>query len=758
MTVLTGATQEGEAGATLSTPISVKVVDRESRAVTGAVVSFSIPLGGGRLSASIDTTDAEGVASVVWTLGESAGASRAEARVPGVMGAAVFNATIKAGAPIGIQRISTTPGTSAGGFELPDSVAVKLADQYGNAVASTNVTFAIAAGGGTVSPTTTTTDADGVAKALWKLGNSGPQSLSISAGGLQSTVNATATACTETQIGVGAVLTIGPSDPKCVVLTNSAQRYFITVVNTTPSVSAAGSFRVRGAGAGTGTTASEVSSARAATSFGLSSAARAEVEEAHDRIQRHDALLRANERVMQRLTPRLAEQRAFNRMSNMAPPVAPPQVGDTVDLRIPGNFSDLCSLQGASAIRARVVFSGSRGVMLEDINAPLAGQADSLYRMIGQEFDTNMWSILNNNFGNPLAMDPQTDNNERFYMLFSKVINDMQGGQIAGFVSSSDFYPNSLCPSSNVGEVFYARVPTAEGSGFTRGTMGDWYRRTRTVMIHEVKHIASFAERISRGIQTTTMFNNGDRWLEEATAMMAEEIWARSIFGYQSKANVDYAQSIYCEVRVNETSFPQCPQPYKPVAMFDHFILFYDYQNAVENHTPIGAVNTSDFTFYGSGWAFLRWVIDNYATSESAFLSALTKEISLAGVQNVEARASKTFTEMINDWSIAVATDDYPGFVPVNPKHKLASWNTRDIFNGMSTDFSSQGFFTRRVPLQIRAAAFGKFAIDVSSVRGGTMAVFEVTGTQTGRQMFEFNGAAGSSFPADMRVNIIRIQ
>ena len=128
------------------------------------------------------------------------------------------------------------------------------------------------------------------------------------------------------------------------------------------------------------------------------------------------------------------------------------------------------------------------------------------------------------------------------------------------------------------------------------------------------------------------------------------------------------------------------------------------------------------------------------------------------GVQNIEARTGRTFADLVNDWAIALVMDDYPGFTPANPKHKLPGWNLPDIFAGMSTDFSNQGFFTDPTPLRVRPAAFGKFAIDVSSVRGGSMAVFEVTGTQAGAQMFEVNGLAGSSFPADMRVNIIRVQ
>lgn len=242
--------------------------------------------------------------------------------------------------------------------------------------------------------------------------------------------------------------------------------------------------------------------------------------------------------------------------------------------------------------------------------------------------------------------------------------------------------------------------------------------------------------------------------------MLAEELWARTQYNYAAKTNVAYNQSIGCEVRPNGSVNPtygNCGLD-KPLSMFDHFILFYDYQSNVEGFTPIGAADSEDFTFYGSGWSFLRWVIDTYASTEASFLTAMTNELVLPGVQNIEARAGRTFADLINDWAIAVTLDDYPGFTPLNANHRLVSWNTRDIFNGMNVDFSNQGFFTRPVPLQIRPASFGKFAIDVSAVRGGSMAVFEVTGTQANQQMFEFNGLAGATFPADMRVNIIRVQ
>jgi hypothetical protein len=603
------------------------------------------------------------------------------------------------------------------------------------------------------------TDLTGVARAAWTLGPAGAQQLRASAGAIQTLIDATGTTCTQTSVGPGSVLTLGPADPKCVVLSGAASRYFVTVVNAAPSASNTSSFRVRGAGAGTGTTAGDVAAARA-SSVGSSAAARAQIEDARRRIDAHAAIMRENERVFQQLAPQLAAARAGGlRAHARAVPVEPPAVGAIINLRIP-NINNLCSTTGATAVAARVVFVGEHGVMLEDTLSPTRGQLDTLYEKVGQEFDTGMWDLLNTNFGSPLAMDTATDNNERFYMLFSQVVNDLQGGGIAGFVASSDFFPQNICAGSNLAEIFYARVPTVTGNGTGSGTASDWYRRTRTVMMHEVKHIVSFAERFARGFTPTAGFNTADRWLEESSAMLAEELWARTIYGYGPKANVAYAQSVGCEVRPFGSANPtygNCGLG-KPLSMFDHFILLYDYQASIEALSPIGGSGSGDFTFYGSGWSFLRWVIDTYGSSESSFLRAMVADYTRAGVQNIEARTSRTFADLVNDWAVALVMDDYPGFTPAHARHKLESWNTRDIFAGMSTDFSPQGFFVNPVPLDLRPATFGKFAIDISAVRGGSMAVFEVTGTSSGAQMFEFNGLAGSSFPADMRVNIIRVQ
>jgi sugar lactone lactonase YvrE len=66
---VSGDGQVGETGRELPDPITVRVYDEEGAGVEGATVAFAVIAGGGLVSASSLVTDAEGLASVDWTLG-----------------------------------------------------------------------------------------------------------------------------------------------------------------------------------------------------------------------------------------------------------------------------------------------------------------------------------------------------------------------------------------------------------------------------------------------------------------------------------------------------------------------------------------------------------------------------------------------------------------------------------------------------------------------------------------------------------------
>src|SRR5207247_8882586 len=83
-----------------------------------------------------------------------------------------FTATASAAAPASIAVSAGNNQSAPAGTAVPTPPAVVLRDQFDNPVPGVAVTFAVAAGGGSVNPTTpVTTGADGIAAVTsWTLG------------------------------------------------------------------------------------------------------------------------------------------------------------------------------------------------------------------------------------------------------------------------------------------------------------------------------------------------------------------------------------------------------------------------------------------------------------------------------------------------------------------------------------------------------------------------------------------------------------
>ena len=436
-------------------------------------------------------------------------------------------------------------------------------------------------------------------------------------------------------------------------------------------------------------------------------------------------------------------------------------LGSITTLKIP-NLDALNFCTSNVPVGARTAWVGQHAVIVEDTTSvlngtpTLKGQIDSVYALVGQEFDTVMWPILTQNFGNPLAMDQQLSRTGKIVMLFSPRINAMASGQVAGFVVSCDFFPASQAPSSNVGEYFYAISPTSLAAGFAAGTRGDWRRTMRATIIHEAKHITAFAERFARNAEFEEL------WLEEGLARHAEEQYARALYGVAWKANTGYLSSVYCDVRPASASAPQCAG--FPILMLRHFDALYQYLQTPEPYTMLGRLSATDATFYGTAWSMVRWMMDQYATSEATFLSQLIQS-NRSGVANLEARVSgHPWEEMLGEWALMLFADDYPGVTWANTRLQLPSWNTRDEFNGLCNDFgpcagtSVANFYPVAYPFAPRRVGFGTFSTTMNALSAGTFSSWYVSGAQSAAQLLDLRGANGGDPPGQLRIAILRVQ
>jgi Big-like domain-containing protein len=85
----------GRRGAELSDPLVVRVADRFGNPVPGAVVSWAVAAGNGKLSGPESATGADGTTAVFWELGDQVGVQKVTATMAGLHGSPVtFTAVV----------------------------------------------------------------------------------------------------------------------------------------------------------------------------------------------------------------------------------------------------------------------------------------------------------------------------------------------------------------------------------------------------------------------------------------------------------------------------------------------------------------------------------------------------------------------------------------------------------------------------------------------------------------------------------------
>ena len=569
-------------------------------------------------------------------------------------------------------------------------------------------------------------------------------------------------------VGQAAVIT-SSVDARCNELSPAAGRYVITVPNAARALGAPSiALELRGeataapAALALDAAAVELRNAAAAAAHARRTRAddlpwpglRARARRA--RAESHLLLLEANRDVAAHARRAPAELRADG-----MPTLQVPSAGSVVPVRIPAlgqaNFCD-----NFTAIGARAVFVGERVVILEDTSSVLDGrgtlarQMDGAYAAIGAELDVAGWAAVQA-FGNPLVMDSRLDDNGRVMIVFTPRLNQKLGGSVLASVVNCDFFARAQFAASNVGEYLYAQVPTSLAAGMAPGTVAQWRHEIRATLVHELKHVTSFAEHIVRGRPLE------ESWLEEATARHAEELYARSVYGVARASNAGFAATLACELRSGDPAYPACADA--PRAMRPHVEALWDFLSSPTARSPLGPVAAGDFSFYGSGWALTRWLVDQEGLAEPVFFTALTTS-GQSGVANLEGRTGRTWDELLPEWSLAMVTDDRVGLVPASPRLRFPAWDLRSIYQGFCDMLGSciappsvPSPFTRAYPAQLLSLEAGPFSVEFAEIVPAGFAAIELVVTAaTARQLLELRGSRGVALPAGVRLAIMRVQ
>jgi hypothetical protein len=164
-----GGAQRAIAGNLLPQAVVMRVTSRRARPVEGVLVKFRVADGQGSLEPASAVTDADGRVRTVWTLGDQPGRQTLYATVERIDSAL---AVVAEAEPVAANtRVTALTENVSGdaGREIGDTIAIRVADSTGRALADVPVTW-VALDGGRAETIDARSDSLGEAHARWVLG------------------------------------------------------------------------------------------------------------------------------------------------------------------------------------------------------------------------------------------------------------------------------------------------------------------------------------------------------------------------------------------------------------------------------------------------------------------------------------------------------------------------------------------------------------------------------------------------------------
>ena len=163
LTIVSGNRQADTVGRALALPLIVVLKDTLGQPIAGATVAWSVVTGGGSVTPS-SVTGSDGQASATYTLGTVVSPNSIRAFSTVAVAPVFFTENPVNDVPAQLIRTAGDSQYSEIGVAALNQYAVKVADQYGNGVEQITVQWTVAPGNGSVSPTSSVSDAAGIAR------------------------------------------------------------------------------------------------------------------------------------------------------------------------------------------------------------------------------------------------------------------------------------------------------------------------------------------------------------------------------------------------------------------------------------------------------------------------------------------------------------------------------------------------------------------------------------------------------------------
>lgn len=171
--VTAGNNQSTRVAQLLPVSPTIRVRDSNGHNLAGITVRFTVTAGGGSIPVDTAVTDASGNATASgWVLGTKSGTNTLKAQASGLTASVLVTATGTPADPANLTLVGAQNFATFVSQSVASAPAVLVTDGFGNAGPGATVTFTVTVNNGSVTNTTATTNAEGIASAgSWTLGS-----------------------------------------------------------------------------------------------------------------------------------------------------------------------------------------------------------------------------------------------------------------------------------------------------------------------------------------------------------------------------------------------------------------------------------------------------------------------------------------------------------------------------------------------------------------------------------------------------------
>jgi hypothetical protein len=728
--VTAGGTFSGSVGTLLTTPLAVRIVDAQGRAVSGAIVRFTMVEGTGSVSPKAVTSGRTGQAETRLTLGTVAGTHRVHASISGLDVIGFFVGEARPGT---VARVVVTPG-QARLVAVGDTMRLRAReyDSHGNALPTSGLAWTAA------DPDVFTIDQAGLV--------TGTRALSVgravaSVAGRADTAfvvvaNPDASPClgypAPVTLAVGQAIDVSMTDGACIASAGGSDEYVLIPWNGSTSGSSTVVLRVTGSGLAPLTSTQSIAPIPGAPSLARASAAGTAADPTRGfalegrirELGRREVMPLARRARSVFGAQAASGYRAAAIPANLAP-------GDFIELNANANAS--CS--SPSLRTGRVAAISSRAIVIRDTANPAGGFTDADYQRFGITFDTLVAPVDEAAFGTPTDID----RNGKVVIFFTAAVNELTPAgatfYYGGFFHPRDLLPRqrdaaTFCAGSNEGEMFYMLVPDPAGTinGNTR-RVGFVDSVTIATLAHEYQHLINAGRRA----YVNNAITDEEVWLNEGLSHIAEELVFYRAAGIAPRQNI------------GGSSFGS--QPYDGLFVQYMAANFGRLRAFLQNVQSASPYTGEDLATRGAAWAFLRYAADRRAPSDGDVWMRLVNSTN-GGFDNLRAVFGTDVLGMLRDWTVSLYTDDYVVGVPAALTQP--SWNFRSAFPAAPVS-------PRSYPLIDAVRSMSNEAGHQGALRGGSGGFWRFA-VMPGREASIRVTSSGVVPPATIRATIVRRQ